>query len=310
MTVHRHSSGQAQQRPRFRPRSIPGHELSGRRRRSVGLALDQRIAAVRPADAADRRTGIQRLCQTEVVRRWTERDDHPRPGRIHVTAKLHRLDIINVRTGDPPHNDKPSPETREPEKPGLDRPTSESAVQVDHSGRNAGAAIVGGATELAPGNAEVGSRTETVTRSFRRVDRGSATLWGVALMGLMMAVAMVFATVGAARVARHRVHGAADLSALAAARLVIADPARACPQAAEIAKANGVRMARCVLTGEVADIWTELDLALPGLGTRTVTGRSRAGPSWTTVGPGPSDAVEPTDVSPTSSSQEPHDPHR
>ncbi|WP_425564006.1 Rv3654c family TadE-like protein [Nonomuraea longicatena] len=189
-------------------------------------------------------------------------------------------------------------------------------MQGDHLCRHAGIGILDGALEVgrcAIGKrrtAEVESGAGNVTKSIRRRDRGSATLWGIALMGLVMAVAMVFAAVGAARVARHRVHSAADLSALAAARLVIADPARACAQAAEIAKANGVRMARCVLTGEVADIWTELDLAFPGLGTRTVTGRSRAGPSWTTVGPGASRAAEPADAGPTpTSAQEARDQH-
>ncbi|MFG3437984.1 Rv3654c family TadE-like protein [Nonomuraea sp. NPDC047897] len=112
-------------------------------------------------------------------------------------------------------------------------------------------------------------------------DRGSATLWGVALMGLLMAVATALATVGSVRVARHRVNDAADLSALAAARLAIADPGRACARAASLAEDNGVDLAKCEIDGEVADVWTSLLISVPVMGTRELTGRARAGPAQT-----------------------------
>ncbi|WP_327108333.1 Rv3654c family TadE-like protein [Nonomuraea glycinis] len=115
--------------------------------------------------------------------------------------------------------------------------------------------------------------------SARRSDRGSATLWAVALMGLLMAVATALAMVGSVRVARHRLNDAADLSALAAAKLAIIDPKSACAHAAAIAEENGVELSNCTITGEVADVWTTVKFSLPGLGTRTLTGRSRAGPA-------------------------------
>ncbi|MFI7617795.1 Rv3654c family TadE-like protein [Nonomuraea terrae] len=110
-------------------------------------------------------------------------------------------------------------------------------------------------------------------------ERGSATFWGVALMGLLMAIAMVFATVGSVRVARHRVTSAADLSALAAARLAVIDPEGACDRASALAEQNGVELTRCTLTGDVVDVWTALSISVPLSGRRTVTGRSRAGPA-------------------------------
>ncbi|MEV0381815.1 Rv3654c family TadE-like protein [Nonomuraea sp. NPDC050643] len=110
-------------------------------------------------------------------------------------------------------------------------------------------------------------------------DRGSATLWGVALMGLLMAIATAFATVGSVRVARHRVNSAADLSALAAAKLAIIDPEGACARAATLAAQNGVTLTQCKITNDTADVWTSLPISLPLLGTRTLTGRSRAGPA-------------------------------
>ncbi|MGI5284841.1 Rv3654c family TadE-like protein [Nonomuraea polychroma] len=114
---------------------------------------------------------------------------------------------------------------------------------------------------------------------MRSRERGSATLWGVALMGVLMAVTTAFATVGAVRVARHRVNTAADLSALAAARLALFDPRGACAEAAVSATQNGVELTRCEINDEVADVWTSLSISLPIVGTRTVTGRSRAGPA-------------------------------
>ncbi|MEU4572514.1 Rv3654c family TadE-like protein [Nonomuraea sp. ATR24] len=113
----------------------------------------------------------------------------------------------------------------------------------------------------------------------QRADRGSATLWGVALMALLMAVATAFAIVGAARVARHRVNAAADLSALAAAKLALIDPESACTHAETVASQNGVHLANCTITGQVADVWTSLQITLPALGPRTLTGRARAGPA-------------------------------
>ncbi|MFG2072013.1 Rv3654c family TadE-like protein [Nonomuraea maritima] len=113
----------------------------------------------------------------------------------------------------------------------------------------------------------------------RAGERGSATLWGVALMGLLMAIAMAFATVGSVRVARHRVAGAADLSALAAARVAMVDPDGACDRASALAEQNGVRLIHCTLTGDVVDVWTSLPVVVPLVGPRTLTGRARAGPA-------------------------------
>ncbi|MEQ4720871.1 Rv3654c family TadE-like protein [Nonomuraea sp. B19D2] len=113
-------------------------------------------------------------------------------------------------------------------------------------------------------------------------ERGSATIWGVALMGLLMTVATAFATVGSVRVASHRVNSAADLSALAAAKLAMINPADACARAAALATQNGVELTRCQITNEIADVWTALPISLPLLGKRTLTGRARAGPAVTT----------------------------
>ncbi|MFD9941483.1 Rv3654c family TadE-like protein [Nonomuraea sp. NPDC059023] len=124
--------------------------------------------------------------------------------------------------------------------------------------------------------------TYPATRSSRPRDQGSATIWGVALMALLMSAALTLAAVGSIRVARHRVYAAADLSALEAARLALAAPDQACARAEKVAAANAVRLTRCTITEETADVWTSLEITLPGVGKRIVTGRARAGPSWIT----------------------------
>ncbi|WP_308211147.1 Rv3654c family TadE-like protein [Nonomuraea roseoviolacea] len=125
-----------------------------------------------------------------------------------------------------------------------------------------------------------GERSEVfaLDRGVGGRDRGSATLWGVALMGILMSVAMAFAAVASARVARHRVNAAADLSALAAAKLAIADPDEACRKAAIVAAENGAKLTRCQIKDEIADVWTSMTARLLFVGSRSLTGRSRAGP--------------------------------
>ncbi|MFI6601794.1 Rv3654c family TadE-like protein [Nonomuraea sp. NPDC050536] len=140
------------------------------------------------------------------------------------------------------------------------------------AGRGCGAATAGRERRAA----SVGRERGVVTAGG---ERGSATLWGVTAMALLMAVATITATVGAVRVARHKVYDAADLSALAAARLALADPEGACARAARLARQNGVTLDRCIITDEIADVWTSISISIPGLGPRTVIGRARAGPA-------------------------------
>ncbi|MFB4272553.1 Rv3654c family TadE-like protein [Nonomuraea sp. GTA35] len=120
---------------------------------------------------------------------------------------------------------------------------------------------------------------ERQEKTINAKDRGSATLWGVALMGLLMATATAFATVGSVRVAHHRASSAADLSALAAAKLALIDPDGACGRASELAAQNGVKLMKCQIADDIADVWTAVTISLPLLGPRTVQGRSRAGPT-------------------------------
>ncbi|SDC43347.1 helicase/secretion neighborhood TadE-like protein [Geodermatophilus telluris] len=110
-------------------------------------------------------------------------------------------------------------------------------------------------------------------------ERGSATVWTVALAGVLVAVGLAAVLVGAAVVARHRAGAAADLAALAgAARAVAGDPA-ACDTAGEVARANGAALTACtVADGAVVAVTVEVAVRLGPLASRTAQGRARAGP--------------------------------
>ncbi|MER5421004.1 Rv3654c family TadE-like protein [Streptosporangium roseum] len=110
-------------------------------------------------------------------------------------------------------------------------------------------------------------------------DRGAATIWVAGLMALVFAVTAVIVFAGTARVARHRAQSAADLSALAAARLAFAAPERGCAEASSLAEGNGAMITRCFIDGDgIADVQVAVGLSLPVLGDRTIMADARAGP--------------------------------
>jgi secretion/DNA translocation related TadE-like protein len=110
-------------------------------------------------------------------------------------------------------------------------------------------------------------------------ERGSASVWVIALAGVLAAVGAATVLVGAAVVARHRAATAADLAALAAAgRAVVADP-DPCAAAARVAGDNGAVLHGCTVDGEaVVEVVVGVAVELGPLGRREATGRARAGP--------------------------------
>ncbi|XVV39535.1 Rv3654c family TadE-like protein [Streptomyces sp. CA-100214] len=78
---------------------------------------------------------------------------------------------------------------------------------------------------------------------------------------------------GQAVVARHRAAGGADLAALAAADHWGRGGSAACAEADRVARAQGARLVRCVLTGQVSDV-----SAASGRGPFAAEVRARAGP--------------------------------
>ncbi|WP_234376978.1 Rv3654c family TadE-like protein [Streptomyces sp. TP-A0356] len=120
-----------------------------------------------------------------------------------------------------------------------------------------------------------------------RSDRGSATVWVVCVIGAMCAVFGVLLAQGEAVLVRHRATGAADLAALAAADHWMEGGEEACAGAARVAVAQGSRLVRCAVVGEVSDV-TAASVAGPF----TAEVRARAGPA------GPRTGAEPPPRSP------------
>ncbi|KUL46826.1 Rv3654c family TadE-like protein [Streptomyces regalis] len=116
-----------------------------------------------------------------------------------------------------------------------------------------------------------------------RSDRGSATVWSVGAIAVLCVVFGVVLALGQAVASRHRAAGGADLAALAAADHWAEGGTAACARAERVARAQGVRLVRCVMVGEVSDV-----TAASGRGPFAAEVRARAGPA------GPEGAPLPT----------------
>lgn len=103
----------------------------------------------------------------------------------------------------------------------------------------------------------------------RRRDRGSATVWGLGIVGVLLALFATGLLVAQAVVLRHRAGAAADLAALAAADHALDGRDRACELAAAVAREQGAHLVTCAVSGEIADVVADVG------GARV---RSRAGP--------------------------------
>lgn len=104
-------------------------------------------------------------------------------------------------------------------------------------------------------------------------DRGSATVWSLGVIAVFGVVFVVFLALGQAVVNRHRAAGGADLAALAAADHWADGTTGACARADRVARAQGTRLVRCVLVGEISDV-----TAAAGGGPFVTEVRARAGP--------------------------------
>lgn len=113
-------------------------------------------------------------------------------------------------------------------------------------------------------------------------DRGSATIWMLGCVLLVLAVLTATLVRTLAVLARHRAESAADLAALAAAGRIGTSSAP-CPAAAGLADRNGARVISCDVhldadgrSGTVL-VRVTASAALPVVGIREVTASARAG---------------------------------
>ncbi len=110
-------------------------------------------------------------------------------------------------------------------------------------------------------------------------ERGSATVWVVALAGVLAAIGVAAVLGGAAVGGRHRPTTAADLAALAAAEHAVRGDPGACAAAGEVAGANGARLTACTVgDAAVVDVAVAVPVRLGPLGVSRAGARARAGP--------------------------------
>lgn len=116
-------------------------------------------------------------------------------------------------------------------------------------------------------------------RRLRGDDRGSATVWSVGAIAVLCVVFGAVLALGQAVVARHRAAGGADLAALTAADHWTRGSAEACARAERVARAQGTRLVRCVVVGEISDV-----SVAAGPEPFAAEVRARAGPAGTAPG--------------------------
>ena len=110
-------------------------------------------------------------------------------------------------------------------------------------------------------------------------ERGSATVWVLAVGLLIVVVALASAAAGAGAVARHRAQSAADLGALAGAIRALDGAGTACAHARTIVAANGARLVACRLDG--FDVIVSAEVVPSGVAAvaGVATASARAGPA-------------------------------
>jgi secretion/DNA translocation related TadE-like protein len=114
---------------------------------------------------------------------------------------------------------------------------------------------------------------------MRRRDRGSATIWLVAL-GMVLAVSGSVGTfVAVAAAASARAATAADLAALAGAAALLHHRGDPCAAAADVVRENDAVLDRCAVDGVDVRVWARVAMpALDRLGLSPAQARARAGP--------------------------------
>ncbi|WP_437012262.1 Rv3654c family TadE-like protein [Streptomyces sp. enrichment culture] len=129
-------------------------------------------------------------------------------------------------------------------------------------------------------------------------------MWSVVVIAVLCVVFGVVLALGQAVMARHRAAGGADLAALAAADHWAHGGTAACERASRVARAQRVRLVRCVITGQVSDV-----TAASGRGPFTAEVRARAGPApLTSPAPAPPPPAPPVPSSPSVASSAPVPP--
>lgn len=134
---------------------------------------------------------------------------------------------------------------------------------------------VDGAPGMEPGRRPRAGRRRADPQGRSGAERGSASLYVLAVGLLLVGAGVIGASIGAAHVGRQRAGVAADLGALGGAARVVEGPGAACSRAAELVAANGGRLTSCVVQG--LDLLVTAEVHVAPL-RRTATATARAGP--------------------------------
>lgn len=116
-------------------------------------------------------------------------------------------------------------------------------------------------------------------RRTRPADRGSASVWVLALSGVVLLSGVASVLAGLAIISRHEAGTAADLAALAAASQALSGSGVACARAEEIARINGAELQSCDLEADgVVDVAVTVTVRFGSLGLGVARAEARAGP--------------------------------
>lgn len=111
----------------------------------------------------------------------------------------------------------------------------------------------------------------------RRAETGIATMWGLAIMGILLMLAGVSAGVVSLVGTRHQAEAAADLAALAGAQAAV-DGGDPCEAATRIASDNAGVLVDCTVDGDIVEVRVEVNSPRLFGTVWSLTGRARAGP--------------------------------
>ncbi|WP_020577093.1 Rv3654c family TadE-like protein [Actinopolymorpha alba] len=110
-------------------------------------------------------------------------------------------------------------------------------------------------------------------------ERGSGSIWTLAVAAVLILAGLVSVTIVAVMSAGRRADTAADLAALSAAAGGPAAMDGACSVAARIAAAHQARLISCTLTGAVVDVVVEVRPRTLAGDLLTMRARAKAGPT-------------------------------
>ena len=111
-----------------------------------------------------------------------------------------------------------------------------------------------------------------------RSERGSASLFAVAGMAVLLAITIGGVYVGSAVIARHRAQAAADLAAIAAAVHLAEGTPAACSRASALTLAMHTAITQCVVEGLDVVVTVEASVPLGRIAVGPARATARAGP--------------------------------